>query len=350
MFFIRTEGSPKIGTGHLVRCMSIARALLKYTDVVFLCSLSDSINIIKENGFEAIQIPAGDFSKEEVYGIIKIAKTLCVSEHEDKSCILVDSYDVSEQYFENLRTYFFVAYMDDLVEKPYMVDVCINYNGYADEDSYKKLYGKKQPAFLLGSKYAPLRSEFSKGTDKQIGEVKNILITAGGSDYLNLSKVIALGLIKKGIEAQINIVCGRLNPHIEALKLLEREYNNIKLHINVADMASLMKETDLAISAGGSTCYELCALGVPFVVFSYVDNQKGIVKWASENDIALSAGDVREYDNLESASGCIADMVSDLIYDDAKRKLLSGKSRDFVDGNGAARLADKIIKLWEDLK
>ena len=348
MFFFRVEGGSRIGMGHLVRCMSIASAVKKYTDVTFFCAFEDSESVIRENGFEVIKLTSSGFELKEVSEICEHTAG------ETKPYILVDSYEASKEYLSELKKYFKVIYMDDLAEEVFPADVIINYNAYATIEEYEDLYmhcqDDEKPTFLVGSEYIPLREQFISKVTVKKDEVSDILIMVGGSDSLNLSEGITREIIEFSDEyktRRIHIVCGKMNPNLSKLQELEREYANVRIHINVSDMCSLMKECDVAISAAGSTCYELCAAGLPFVVFSYVDNQKRILSWA-ERGIAVSAGDIREKRNIEDSYKDIIQGLVKLCGNTELRKNMALNNKKLIDGNGALRLAKKLKDLKEE--
>jgi spore coat polysaccharide biosynthesis predicted glycosyltransferase SpsG len=137
-----------------------------------------------------------------------------------------------------------------------------------------------------------------------------------------------------------HIVAGRLNPHNDDLHLLEREFDGVFVHMNVKEMSKLMLNCDIAVSAGGSTLYELCACGVPTIAFSWADNQVNAVKCFGEGYM-INAGDFRE--NEELCLSSIQSGVSNLADDYELRYEMSEKTRHLVDGYGAMRIAESLV-------
>jgi spore coat polysaccharide biosynthesis predicted glycosyltransferase SpsG len=106
-------------------------------------------------------------------------------------------------------------------------------------------------------------------------------------------------------------------------------------------MSKLMQQCDVAITAGGSTMYELCAVGVPSICFSFAENQKLMVKNFFEKGLALYAGDYHELED-----GLFSEIIHSLNYlinNTDTRRVLSNSMRQLVDGNGADRIADYLI-------
>lgn len=115
----------------------------------------------------------------------------------------------------------------------------------------------------------------------------------------------------------------------------------IHLHESVDNMADIMKECDFAVSAGGTTLYELCAVGVPTVVFSMADNQVEFVKAFDEKGAAKYAGDVRKDRRLVQK---IVTWGTAAVENPGFRKRMSDMARSLIDGKGAERIADAILE------
>lgn len=355
IFFIRADGNSHIGMGHLMRTMSIAAKLSNRTKVVYLTTMEEAALEIHRHGYEAVLLKCEPFSEEEALDICRLADQL----KEDNPLILIDSYSINDKYLNVFSGKIKRVIMDDLAEYPYVTDALINYNTYADESKYEKLYlGKRfKPLFLLGGKYIPLRDEFSVNCDRDFEKIENILITTGGSDEYNLATKIVVKILEKNdalSKAKIHVVSGAFNNNSVALAKLSNQYTNIIVHNRVYKMSELMAECDLAVSAGGSTCYELCAMGLPFVVFAYAKNQTQIIEDMSVKNIALNAGyiDFEHNDNIDTelVIGQIVDNLEILAGSKEERKLRSIRGRDLIDGQGALQLANRLIGIKEGIR
>lgn len=346
MLLVRAEGNSIIGLGHLMRTMSIASCLIPDTEIVYLCTGDESISLIQERGFRVIKLTHEAFSLEE-------AEEILGKGYAKNTAILIDSYQVSDEYIEQLKKKYVVAYMDDLIEHPYPADVIINYNTYATEHEYANLYHKsacRTPELIIGGQFIPLRSEFTAGcstenSNESSGEKVKILITTGGGDQDNYAGIIAENLLKLGLNIELNVVCGAVNPNYPMLMQLSSDNSSMQVHRNVKNMSALMRECDMAISAGGSTCYELCAMGVPFVVFAYADNQLRILSSLAEKRAALSAGFA---DNVSKQAEVVSIIVAEavkLINSKALREEVAANARKITDGSGARKLANELIRI-----
>ena len=137
------------------------------------------------------------------------------------------------------------------------------------------------------------------------------------------------------------MIVGRYHQNKELLQKLAEEYDNIILHHNVANMAELMEQNCIAVSAAGTMLYELCAMERPTVFFVTADNQRYDSDFFAEDERMFFAGDIRE-----SRDACITqilDRVNELLGDTKKRSLMKEKLRMVTDGKGAERIAKVLI-------
>lgn len=331
---IRVDANSIIGTGHIMRCMSIAEELRNNgADVTFIMSDKENSDILHEYKFNCIYLNSRwDNLDGEIDQLIDICKNADV--------LLIDSYFVTKHYLCALKKYIKIAYMDDLNSFDYPVNMLINYNIYGENFSYSKLIDK----LLIGCKYVPLRTEFRQISRNCPEKINNLLITTGGTDELNVVDKILEKYTYYNRYSELDIFCviGKFN--INKDMLMAKYCHNKKIHFlyNIKNMKDYMIRCDLCITAGGITVYELCACGIPAITFSLADNQLSMVKKMDEIGLMPWAGDVRE--NINSCICNIFKLV-ELYFDKDKWIKTSRAMRDIVDGNGAARIANEIIKL-----
>jgi len=135
------------------------------------------------------------------------------------------------------------------------------------------------------------------------------------------------------------IPLGRFYEEFEELKDKYREYPNLVFYKNVSNLEEYMKEADLAISAGGTTLYELCAVGTPTISYSFADNQLSNVKQFERDEVIDYAGDVRDTDIFEN----VWELYLKYREDCNLRKDKSTKMQLMVDGKGSARIAERLL-------
>lgn len=338
MFIIRADGNAKIGAGHMMRCLTIADALGRQMEdgrkILFVCADGQSAELARNRGYEAFALESGTGRPEaelplwhRIPGIEK-----------EPNEILVDSYFVTDWYLREIGKYGRVTLLDDMGVKCFPVSRIINYNAFADRPHYEQLYRNTDAELVLGSAYVPLRPQFYGKSYCVRERAEDILITTGGGDNDNIA-----GRILKRLETaagdgiDYHLVIGNFNPHFEEMRALEESHSNIHIHHNVRDMAGLMGQCDLAVTAGGSTVYELAALGVPFVCFSYAENQEKLTDFLGREGIALSAGAYHK--DPDGVLNRITEQVTTLIGSRELRDGCHSREKKLTDGLGAERLA-----------
>ncbi len=379
MVVIRADANSKIGMGHVMRCLSVADALLKRGEEVLFVTADDTpVPLLTKKGIPycVLHTDYADMEAElpELWEVLRElpqgAESPDAALAQKNTSILVDSYYVTEKYLAALKKRITTIYMDDIYAFSYPVDMLINYNIYGEEMGYEKDAAFADTKLLLGTEYVPLREEFSAGAGyaqsrKELSaETENvtpaedrlhqtaeqgrtadggILITTGGSDSFNLAGQLLMEAMKYDAlkEKEYHVVSGSLNPHIGELQALAQKHENIHIHCNVTNMAELMAESEVALSAGGSTLYELCAVGVPVIAFSFAENQERLVQTFVKRGIAQYGGNYRT-DGNKMIQNTIAGLET-LLEDKNLRSEYRKKARTLVDGKGAERIAEALL-------
>lgn len=335
---IRADGGRDIGLGHIMRSLVLAKELRKENEVIFMCRNSSveplkylaGIEKVKSEGFEVILISEINFIDD----IKKFQKDL------KADLIITDSYDVDEEYFASLKSVFkFTGYIDDVNICKMDVDFIINQNINAKKLKYN-LESNESTKLFLGPEYCLLRDEFRKSNDCIIKDkVEDILVTVGGMDKdCNTIKIIKE---IKDFNCNIHIIIGSAfhDSIIKDLENIAKENRRINLYRN-ANMALLMSKSDIAISATGSTIYELAAMKVPTVGIIVADNQIDICKEMNRRGMIIGIGKL-EADNNEK----LKFNIEKLINNKSERLKIIEKQSDLVDVNGAKKLANNIFKI-----
>lgn len=356
MFWIRADGNAEIGAGHLMRCLTIAGELKKAvgdTDrVKFICRDEESAALVRAHGHEAAVLGTDYRSMESELSAIK---AVIGSENEEKhetgtdktSVILIDSYFVTDKYLEQLRDIGRTILMDDMQSRAFPVDAVVNYNAFADRSIYEKLYAGTKTALFIGSEYVPIREQFAGCNYMVRKKVGDVLITTGGGDADNIAgKILAMlngcsdvdEIQNNARKLNYHLIIGQFNPNYEKMKGLSEKFPWIHIHANVQNMAALMMGCDMAVTAGGTTIYELAAIGVPFICFSYAKNQEQLTEYLSEKNIAGCGG--RYHEDAKAVLENIGKLFDSISSDPNTRNECYLKERSLADGRGAKRLAD----------
>ncbi len=336
MIIFRADGNKEIGTGHIMRCLSVADALSVIgRKSVFVTADSSLKDLIESRGYECFVLHTDYQKTEEELSILLRQNFFALADG-----IVVDSYFVTDGYLKILSAEKKTAYIDDyLAVRP--VNVLINYNIFASKKEYADGINVSGQTMLLGPAYAPLRREFMGIVPKEVpANAKKILFLAGGSDPVHAALSFAREVLSHSDDRTYTIVTGAMSGDKEAINKLSDESGGRIRHLsNVTDMKSLMCETDIAVSAAGSTLYELCACGVPVINYILADNQRLIAEGFAERKAMIYAGDLRGNKDFFKE---IYAMISDLASDRDKRADMSDKARALVDGKGARRLAGEL--------
>ncbi len=342
MIFFRSDANAQIGSGHVMRCLSIADAIKrKKEECLFVLADKTFQPLIESRGYD-VYILNSDYrdTDGEFEDLKNAVKSYC------PEMVIVDSYFVTANYLQKLKELACLGYIDDLASFAYPVDVLVNYNIYGPDIDYRKLYFDENiacPRLLLGASYAPLREMFRNiSRRKQNETVKDIFISTGGADPAHLSLKIA-DYVTQESSYNWHFLVGTMNPDYEKINMIAGKNKNVHIHYNVKDMKSLICSCDLVISAAGSTMYEVAACGVPMVTYVLADNQIPGAETFAKLGLAVSCGDLRNKDNaVRILMGSVNKLKRDLVL----RKEIGVRMQNLVDGFGAERMALKLLELY----
>lgn len=343
---IRADGNKEIAMGHIMRCLSIADALQKEgAEVIFVTAGEETKQLIADRGFENHVLGTCFREMEEELPVFRE-----FFQKNPARWILVDSYFVTENYMKELAGWCKTAYLDDMGQPVYPVSVLINYNIYGKELPYEKWYteaGLTQPEkYLLGCSYAPLREEFQQGLCSRVSDVvRDVLITTGGGDAVNAAGGLCHRLaeeIKQGQHQGVryHIVCGPFSEYKKELYALAEEHSAFVIHENVTRMSELMRECDAAVSATGSTMYELCSMQLPTVCFYFAENQHRMAECFGNMTEIVNAGNITA--DREAVIGTLCESLRALEQDRGLRDRIRHQMAELTDSNGAARIAAEL--------
>ena len=347
VILFRADGNSNIGMGHIMRCLSIADALRGNgaTKCKFLLSDEGLFDLISSRGYEGISLDSAYDKLEEELESVK-------DQLRGAHALIIDSYYVTPEYLADLHetckeNNILLVYMDDVYAFPYECDALINYDVHATKEKYKKLYGGELfPHLILGTDYVPLREEFQNLDPRRVKEdARDVLISTGGADSEHMSLTFAREIMDRtdGNDVRFHMVIGAMNRDREELFKLTRDFENIILHENVTKMSELMCECDVAISAAGSTLYELCTTQTPTVTYILAENQITGTTAFEDKGIMKNAGDIRALGAKQLANHALDEAMS-LLNDYHRRTAIAETMKTIIDGAGANRIAKEILK------
>ena len=333
----RVDSSDQMGAGHLMRCLTLADELQQQNHkITFICRelTGNLISLIK---YPVLVLPKdGDFQSDDFYlnwlGAMQEQDARQTIEVIPKNTdfLVVDSYALDEEWHQKLRYHTDrIMVIDDLADRHFDCDILLNQN----LGSQKEDYQNKVPdniKLLLGCNYALLRPEFAEFRNqalkkrKNTKEIKNILVSVGGSDTENLTYDILQSLD----DFNVVVVLGETSPYNNMIKSYAKD-RNIEVVVNANNMAELMLDADLAIGAGGSTSWERCCLGLPTLLYVTADNQKEIAKNLEK------LGAVRIVDSLK-------DDLQAILNDFNLWQNMSKQSKNICDGLGVQKVIESV--------
>ena len=357
---IRADASVQIGTGHVMRCLTLADELRgRGAEVVFICREFDGnlCGYIEEKGYVIHRLPVSNEQEHNIKGNLKHAAWLGVDWQTDAGQVeeiikslgttpdwlVIDHYALDERWEGYLRPYVKkIMVIDDLADRVHDCDLLLDQNFYENMES--RYNGLVPPGCkkLLGPKYALLRPEFREAREnlrKCDGQVKRIMIFFGGSDPTNeTTKALEAIRMLNRPDIAVDVVVGAFNPHRKVIEQVASDLPDCTCHFNVEDMAALMAKADLAVGAGGTTVWERCALGLPSLVTTVAENQEKPVSDMAESGYLLFLGRSGEVsvDSLYHALE-IAIQSPWLLISFAR------KTQSLVDGSGVDRIAQEIM-------
>ena len=339
----RADGGANIGLGHIMRCLNLADGLKeKGMQCIFITKDIDpeAGKRIVDSGHLIERLPAEIDLEEDLNLTIKLIK-----KHQP-DLVVTDSYDINEIYLRRIKDLNIpLMSIDDLANMHFFSDIVLNQNIEVKVSDYSR---ERYTKLLLGPKYVLLRKEFRNKhfLKKEIKKfVENILVTLGGTDPDNqtLKVVKALKGMKDNIK--ITVVMGPGYQYEEVLRKETEADNRFIFTRDPQDIFGLMKKADIAISGGGSTCYELAYLGVPNIILVLADNQKKIAEGLDNYGTSINLGWFKEVTEDK-----IKEAVVDLIGNKEKREEMSKKGRKIVDGKGVERVVEEICGAIEKRK
>jgi UDP-2,4-diacetamido-2,4,6-trideoxy-beta-L-altropyranose hydrolase len=354
---IRADADTRMGTGHVLRCIALAQVWQDQGgDVTFLshCGREALHQRIINEGFDSIPIEKPHPDSSDLTQTLNILKrhAPCLPRGTRRPFhwgsmphalwFVVDGYHFTPDYQKAIRENGYrLLVIDDAAHLDhYHADILLNQNSHASSLNYSC---DGDTAKLLGCEYVLLRREFLKWRSwnrKISAQARKILVTLGGGDPENVTaKVVeAVGQIKlAGLE--VIVVTGSNNPNFAVLQnLIRNDTSDMRLRQNVADMSELLAWSDVAVSAGGSTCWELAYMGLPAVVMVLAENQKDIAADLDRAGVVISLKQHTEV-TVEHLAGTIFR----LIEDHKLRQKMSRRGRELVDGQGSVRVVQKLL-------
>lgn len=306
-FCFRVDASLHIGTGHLMRCVTLAEALRQHgAHCHFICRTHAGhlLDFIRQRGFKLTALSTDFPISTIVQGLEKdtaapvhadwlgcrwetdAEQTREVLSAIEPDWLVADHYALDYRWEQALRPHYRkLMVIDDLADRPHQCDLLIDQNLGRQAADYANLV-PSDCKVLAGPRYALLRPEFSamrasslqrRLQQRQQPVLRNILITMGGVDKPNATSLVLQTLKRCPLPAdcRISIVMGKQAPWLSQVQALAQELPwTTEVLVDIDDMAQRMADSDLAIGAAGGTSWERCCLGLPAMMIVLADNQE----------------------------------------------------------------------------
>lgn len=354
----RTDASVDIGTGHVMRCLTLADELRRRgARCLFVCRphAGHLLELIGQRGHEAIALPALDeAARGESLDGTAHARWLGTDWRRDADDVrralagravdwlVVDHYALDRRWERELRPLCGrLMVIDDLADRPHDCDLILDQNLGRAESDYAGLLPAHANA-LIGPRHALLRPEFAGLRTASLarraqGRLQRLLVTMGGVDKDNVSAQVldALDAAGLGPDLRITVVLGPHAPWLESVRArAARMHHPTEVLAGVSDMASLMAESDVAIGAAGGTAWERCCLGLPGAIVVLAGNQRAGAAALQASGAAVVAS------RVDDLPGFLRDVSSP--GGAAVLRRMSAAAAGVTDGQGAARVVESL--------
>ena len=356
----RADASIEMGTGHVMRCLTLAHALKSSGHRChFICRDHSGhlASAITHNGFQMTLLEGGD-EPQTYEGLLPHATWLACSQTHDAlqtlnvlhslgthtiDWLIVDHYALDAAWERQLKDQVIrIMVIDDLFDRQHECDILLNQNLGSTAKDYQHLV-PKDCEILAGIDFAMLRPEFtnyraSSLENKSGAEVRQILITLGGVDPDNYTGRILekLKACKFNSVTKIIVILGETAVHKDRVKMLALSLPfQVEVGIGVDNMAEIMANSDLAIGAAGSTSWERCCLGLPTLLLVIAENQIKLAEQLQENGAVVLA-------DLGTSPDSFCSSIERLINDADFYGSTSRAASKLCDGRGVERVVSHL--------
>ncbi len=326
-----TEGGDRIGFGHITRCLSLYQAFeAKGILPEFVINGDASIDGVLKN------------RQHKRFNWLEHMDRIRAS-IKDSDMVIIDSYLADVNFYREVSDSVRVpVYIDDNKRVDYPKGLVVNGSISAEMLHYPVT---EDIAYLLGPKYIPLRKEFWDVPEKKIREkIERIMITFGGDDARNMTPSVLRLLAMQYPHVAKNVIIGRGYRNKEEIETAADGGTELIYFPGAEGMKTVMLESDIAISAGGQTLYELARGGVPAVVVAMADNQMNNIEGGQRAGCIEYAGWWEDGMLLDNVRGALKQLE-----DSDRREKMSQTGRTLVDGNGAKRIVAYLCSMLGEI-
>lgn len=349
---IRCDAGGAIGTGHLMRCLTLADYLAARgaeCSFVMRDRPDCGAGLVAERGHRITLLAAARELGQQ--GDLAHADWLGASQADD-ACetraaigtgwdwLVTDHYGIDFRWQGALRdTTRRILAIDDLADRQLDCDMLLDQNLQVRPNRYAGRVGGDTLS-LLGPDFALLRPAFaevgSRTTPRPLTDGARALVYFGGVDPDGATMLALRGIVAAERGLAIDVVVGAGNPHREAIAEWASVRPDVTVHQGGADMPALMAEAALAFGASGATAWERCCLSLPTILITIAANQEPGAKALAEAGAAIWLGGIGEA-NVDAAA--VTDTLRTLLEDPDAAARMAQRCRELCDGRGTERAA-----------
>ncbi|MHA6327195.1 UDP-2,4-diacetamido-2,4,6-trideoxy-beta-L-altropyranose hydrolase [Roseivivax sp. CAU 1753] len=350
----RCDSSVTMGSGHVMRCLTLASAISKGGgSCTFVCRnlRGNLIDRIKSDEHKVVTLPAPRNTVDSWLGILldeEIAQVRDAIAYMPLDRIIVDHYGLDAAWETAVAPPGCpVMAIDDMANRQHDCDILLDQNLGRQYEDYDGLV-PDDCTRLIGTRYALLRPEFAAARKASLARRNNpslqhILVSMGGMDADNATQDVLDVLasqddLPEGLK--VTVVMGSAAPFLDQVRAraATMPVTTVAL-VNVNDMAALMSEADLAIGAAGSTSWERCCLGLPTLMLVLAENQRESAEALAKANGATILRNFKEMDSDNSIRHEIKNCLDPKVL---RRRAASAAK--IVDGFGTTRVIEILTK------
>jgi UDP-2,4-diacetamido-2,4,6-trideoxy-beta-L-altropyranose hydrolase len=355
LLLLRADAGPETGAGHVMRCLALAQAWrARGGEAAFAGRIVPALaERLREEGFALHAAPdAGDGEAADIRAALAVLGAATAASG-TPGWLALDGYGFTPSWQDAVREagHRLLLLDDTATLGRYDADILLNQNAFAAQMDYP---APPRTLRLLGLRFALLRREFAELAPREAEPERatRVLVTMGAADARDATRTVLDGLAllaaRSGATAAaplaVTVAVGPANPRRAEL---ERTAAAPGLALEFAtpgrDMPARMRAAHVCIAAAGSTSWELAHLGVPALLATTADNQRGIAARLAEAGAAVDLGPTGGDAALTPET--VADALEPLLADGARRRAMSAAGRALVDGRGAPRVAALMTTL-----
>jgi UDP-2,4-diacetamido-2,4,6-trideoxy-beta-L-altropyranose hydrolase len=338
-FVVRVDASERIGTGHLVRCLTLATALRQQgSQPFFVCrdQPGNRLDLIRARDFD-VALVSGALENDAAS-----TRDLLQRHDNDIDWIVVDHYGLDEAWEGQLRPLCRqLMVIDDIADRRHDCDLLLDQNLVEGADGRYDGLVPEHCRRLIGPDFAlldPLYAELRRDAQPRRARVQRVLISFGGSDYLGLTPMaLAAFLAAERPDVDADVVVAPQGPYVDDVLRMAAGHDNVHVHSGLPTLAHVIARADLAIGAGGTTSWERLCLGLAAIVVTVADNQRPATQALANRKLVRWIGD---HDQITEAS--FADALQPLLADGIPREWLE-RCGNIVDGLGVDRVSRSLL-------